>query len=110
MPRTAKDWTNAAASMQDGGSCMYLMAAKSAASADVVVPGWDTATLSRRSVKRRLYWTGTGVGMVLLFLGALPDLPAVVGSPPHRSAPPQTVHQAGGSPGLFSPGSPSLCV
>ena len=30
--------------------------------------------------------------------------------PPHRSAPPQTVHQAGGSPGLFSPGSPSLCV
>ena len=44
----------------------------------IVVPGWDTATLSRRSVKRRLYWTGTGVGMVLLLLGALPDLQSAV--------------------------------
>lgn len=44
----------------------------------IVVPGWDTATLSRRSVKRRMYWTGTAVGMVLLFLGALPDLQSAV--------------------------------
>lgn len=35
----------------------------------------------------------------------LPELPSVLGSP-HRSAPPETAN----SPGLFSPGSPSLCV
>lgn len=42
------------------------------------VPGWDTATRPARATKRRIYWTGTGVGMALLFLGGLPDLQSSV--------------------------------
>lgn len=38
------------------------------------VPGWDTAQLPRRAVKRRIYWTGTVVGVILLFAGGLPDV------------------------------------
>ncbi|KWX57897.1 hypothetical protein [Mycobacterium sp. NAZ190054] len=39
-----------------------------------VVPGWDTATLPARAVKRRIYWAGTAAGVLLLFLGGLPDV------------------------------------
>lgn len=38
------------------------------------VPGWDTARLPKRAVKRRIYWTGSAAGATLLFLGGLPDL------------------------------------
>ncbi|CAN3126887.1 hypothetical protein ACNUDN_03230 [Mycobacterium sp. smrl_JER01] len=44
------------------------------------VPGWDTAQLPKRAVKRRIYWTGTAVGVVLLFLGGLPDVQSSVAS------------------------------
>ena len=40
----------------------------------VAVPGRDTALLPKRAVKRRIYWTGSAVGAVLLFLGGLPDV------------------------------------
>ena len=46
--------------------------------AAIVVPGWDTATLPKRVVKRRLYWAGAGFGALLLFLGGLPDLQSAV--------------------------------
>ncbi|MCV7151409.1 hypothetical protein [Mycolicibacterium pyrenivorans] len=42
------------------------------------VPGWDTARLPKRAVKRRVYWAGTVVGAVLLFLGGLPDVQSSV--------------------------------
>jgi hypothetical protein len=38
------------------------------------VPGWDTAELPKRAVKRRIYWAGAVLGAVLLFLGGLPDV------------------------------------
>lgn len=38
------------------------------------VPGWDTPSLPKRAVKRRIYWAGTAAGIVLVFLGGLPDL------------------------------------
>lgn len=42
--------------------------------AGIAAPGWDTARLDRRAVKRRIYWAGTGAGIVVLFLSGLPDL------------------------------------
>ncbi len=42
------------------------------------VPGWDTPTVPKRAMKRRVYWTGTAVGVVLLFLGGLPDVQSAV--------------------------------
>lgn len=38
------------------------------------LPGWDTARLPERAVKRRIYWTATTVGILLLFIAGLPDL------------------------------------
>lgn len=38
------------------------------------IPGRASATVSKRAAKRRIYWTGTAVGVILLFLGGLPDL------------------------------------
>ena len=42
--------------------------------AGMAAPGWDTARMDRRAVKRRIYWAGTGAGIVVLFLSGLPDL------------------------------------
>lgn len=42
------------------------------------VPGWDSATLPARAVKRRIYWAGTAVGAVLLFVAGLPDVQSSV--------------------------------
>jgi len=36
-------------------------------------PGWKSPTLSRASIQRRFYWTGTAVGAALLFVTGLPD-------------------------------------
>lgn len=36
-------------------------------------PLWSSANLAEDSVHRRVYWTGTVVGSVLLFLSQLPD-------------------------------------
>ncbi len=44
------------------------------------IPGWDTPTLPKRAVKRRIYWAGTATGVVLLFLSGLPDLQSSVAS------------------------------
>ena len=41
-------------------------------------PGWDTASSTKRAVKRRIYWAGTAVGAVLVFLGGLPDVQSAV--------------------------------
>ncbi|ABM11622.1 MULTISPECIES: hypothetical protein [Mycolicibacterium] len=43
-----------------------------------VVPGWDTPARPARAVKRRIYWAGTAVGVVLLFLGGLPDVQSAI--------------------------------
>ena len=53
---------------------VLLIAGAAMLVAGIVVPGWDTAGLPRRAVKRRLYWAPTGAGVVLLVLGGLPDL------------------------------------
>lgn len=53
---------------------VLLIAGAAMLVAGIVVPGWDTAGLPRRAVKRRLYWAATGAGVVLLVLGGLPDL------------------------------------
>ncbi len=42
------------------------------------VPGRDTPTAPKRAVKRRIYWTGTAAGVVLLFLSGLPDVQSAV--------------------------------
>ncbi len=42
------------------------------------LPGWDTPTLPKRAVKRRIYWAGTAAGVALVFLGGLPDLQSSV--------------------------------
>ena len=51
-----------------------LIAAVVVLVAGYVVPGWDTAQLPKRAVKRRIYWTATLIGVVLLFLGGQPVL------------------------------------
>ncbi|MDN4517542.1 hypothetical protein [Mycolicibacterium austroafricanum] len=43
-----------------------------------VLPGWETPARPARAVKRRIYWAGTAVGVVLLFLGGLPDVQSAV--------------------------------
>jgi hypothetical protein len=40
----------------------------------LVLPGWDTATLPKRAIKRRIYWTATVVAVVVLFAAGWPDL------------------------------------
>jgi len=42
--------------------------------AGIVVPGWDTAGLPRRAVKRRIFWAGACAGVLALFAGGLPDV------------------------------------
>jgi hypothetical protein len=42
--------------------------------AGIAVPGWDTARLPRRAVKRRIFWGGAVAGIVALFVGGLPDV------------------------------------
>ena len=57
---------------------MLLTAGALALVVGIVVPGWDTPARPRRAVKRRIYWTSTAVGIVLLFVGGLPDLQSSV--------------------------------
>jgi hypothetical protein len=42
--------------------------------AGLVVPGWNTARVSKRAMKRRIYWAATAVAVVVLFIAGLPDL------------------------------------
>lgn len=37
------------------------------------VPGWNTATLPRRTVKRRVYWGATALAIPVLFAAGWPD-------------------------------------
>ncbi|MBJ7341611.1 hypothetical protein [Mycolicibacterium sp.] len=39
----------------------------------LLLPGWDTATLPKRAVKRRIYWTATAVAIPVLFIAGWPD-------------------------------------
>ena len=57
---------------------LLLVAGAAFLVAGIVIPGWDTARLPRRAVKRRLYWTATGTGVILLVLGGLPDLRSAI--------------------------------
>lgn len=41
--------------------------------AGILIPGRATARLSKRAVKRRIYWTATAVAIPLLFVAGLPD-------------------------------------
>jgi hypothetical protein len=40
----------------------------------LLLPGWDTARIPKRAVKRRIYWSATIVGAVVAFIAGLPDL------------------------------------
>lgn len=40
----------------------------------LLLPGWDTAALPKRAVKRRIYWTATAVAIPVLFVAGWPDL------------------------------------
>lgn len=40
----------------------------------ILLPGWETATASKRATKRRIYWAATVVAIPLLFAAGLPDL------------------------------------
>jgi hypothetical protein len=40
----------------------------------ILLPGWNTATLPRRAVKRRIYWTATAVAIPVLIVAGWPDL------------------------------------
>lgn len=53
---------------------ILLIAGAALLLAAIAVPGWDTARLPRRAVKRRIYWSGTAAGVALLVLGGLPDV------------------------------------
>ncbi|MEW5809495.1 MAG: hypothetical protein AB1925_08570 [Actinomycetota bacterium] len=53
---------------------VLLIAGAALILAGMAVPGWDTARMNRRAVKRRIYWAGTGAGIVVLFASGLPDL------------------------------------
>ena len=59
-------------------SLVLLAAGALALALGAAVPGWDTPQLPRRAVKRRIYWAGTVVGVILLFAGGLPDLQSAV--------------------------------
>jgi hypothetical protein len=59
-------------------STLLLICGAAALVLAAAIPGWDTATVPKRAMKRRVYWTGALVGAVLLFLGGLPDLQSAV--------------------------------
>ncbi|MBB2989392.1 hypothetical protein FHR72_000855 [Mycolicibacterium iranicum] len=59
-------------------SYVLLGAGALALALGAAIPGRDTATMPRRAVKRRIYWSGTVVGVVLLFLAGLPDVQSAV--------------------------------
>ena len=40
----------------------------------IILPGWHTATLPKRAVKRRTYWAATIVALPVLFAAGWPDL------------------------------------
>jgi hypothetical protein len=40
----------------------------------LLLPGWDTARIPKRAVKRRIYWSATVVGAIVAFIAGLPDL------------------------------------
>jgi hypothetical protein len=39
----------------------------------LLLPGWDTAGLPKRAVKRRVYWTATAIAIPVLFAAGWPD-------------------------------------
>src|SRR5271169_3939106 len=39
----------------------------------LLLPGWNTATASKRVTKRRIYWTATVVAIPVLFAAGWPD-------------------------------------
>ena len=39
----------------------------------LLLPGWNTANLPKRAVKRRVYWTATAVAIPVLFAAGWPD-------------------------------------
>lgn len=41
--------------------------------AGILIPGWNTARIPKRAMKRRVYWTTTAVAIPLLFAAGLPD-------------------------------------
>jgi hypothetical protein len=59
-------------------STVLLVAGALALVLGAAVPGWDSSSASKLTVKRRIYWGGAVVGAVLLFLGGLPDLQSSV--------------------------------
>jgi hypothetical protein len=59
-------------------STVLLVAGAVALLFGAAVPGWDSRSASKLTVKRRIYWGGAVVGAVLLFLGGLPDLQSSV--------------------------------
>lgn len=40
----------------------------------MILPGWNTAALPKRAVKRRVYWGATVVALPVLFAAGWPDL------------------------------------
>jgi hypothetical protein len=40
----------------------------------LLLPGWDTATMPKRAVKRRIYWAATIIAIPVLFAAGLPDV------------------------------------
>ncbi|MEU0496703.1 hypothetical protein [Mycobacterium sp. NPDC006124] len=40
----------------------------------LLLPGWRTATLPKRAVKRRIYWGATIVALPVLFAAGWPDV------------------------------------
>ena len=40
----------------------------------LLLPGWDTAQIPKRAVKRRIHWIATVVAIPVLFVAGLPDL------------------------------------
>jgi hypothetical protein len=40
----------------------------------MLLPGWDTATMPKRAVKRRIYWAAAIIAIPVLFAAGLPDL------------------------------------
>lgn len=59
-------------------SMVMLGAGALALALGAAIPGRDTPTAPKRAVKRRIYWTGTFVGVSLLFLGGLPDVQSAI--------------------------------
>ncbi|KAA0101960.1 hypothetical protein CIW49_00965 [Mycolicibacterium sp. P1-18] len=40
----------------------------------LLLPGWETASLPKRAVKRRIYWGATVVALPVLFAAGWPDV------------------------------------